>query len=151
MVTISLPPLSERREDIIPLIDHFRRHFAKRHSKTVKGITPDASRRLFDFDWPGNVRQLRNVVESMVVIDADESLDVDDLPPEMIDAGSDEASSENTAGPSHLIGRSMDEIEKWAIEQTLKLTGGNREECAKILGIGARTLYRKLNEYGLRD
>lgn len=151
VVTIDLPRLNERREDIIPLVDHFRRHFAKRHSKTVKGITPEASHKLFDFDWPGNVRQLRNTVESMVVVDADESLDMDDLPPELLDAAVRETPSDSGDGASHLIGRSMDEIEKWAIQQTLKLTGGNREECARILGIGARTLYRKLKEYDLKD
>ena len=83
VVTIDLPPLRDRRDDIVPLADHFRKQFVKRHKKTVRGISGAASRRLFADDWPGNVRQLRNVIESMVVIDIDEILDVDDLPPEI--------------------------------------------------------------------
>jgi two-component system response regulator HydG len=104
------------------------------------------SKRLFSFDWPGNVRQLRNALETMVVLDLDGTLDVDDLPPELADAPP--ASGPVAAGgPMELIGRTMDDIERWAIEETLKLTNGNREEAAKILAIGARTLYRKLEKY----
>ena len=112
-------------------------------------ISGAASRRLFAYDWPGNVRQLRNVIESMVVIDTDETLDVDDLPMELEPV----SDSVPDAGEGHdglpLIGQPLSEIERWAVEQTLKLTGGNREETARILGIGARTLYRKLEKYKL--
>ncbi len=151
VVTIDLPRLADRREDIIPLSDHFRKQFARRHHKVVRGISGAASRRLFAFDWPGNVRQLRNAIESMVVIDTDETLDVDDLPMELeATSGSDlDLSPGSEALP--LIGQPLSEIERWAIEQTLQLTGGNREETARILGIGARTLYRKIKEYGLQD
>jgi two-component system response regulator HydG len=151
VVTVELPRLAERRDDIIPLIDHFRRIFARKHGKPVKGISGAASRRLVEFDWPGNVRQVRNFVESMVVVDADGILDVDDLPPELADVQGDTPAPAPAAGPSHLIGQPLAEIERWAIEQTLRLAGGNREETAQILGIGARTLYRKLKEYDLRD
>jgi two-component system, NtrC family, response regulator HydG len=148
VVTVNLPPLRERREDIIPLADHFRRQFVKRHHKQVKGISPAATKRLYGFDWPGNVRQLRNALETMVVLDMDGTLDLDDLPPELADAPAP-AGPVAAAGsfPLELVGRSMDEIERWAIEETLKLTNGNREEAAKILGIGSRTLYRKLEKY----
>ena len=147
VVTIHLPALRERRDDIVPLTDHFRRQFAKRHHKTIKGIAPAVTRKLFSYDWPGNVRQLRNAVETMVVLDVDGTLDLDDLPPELSEV--EEAKTGTTAlgGPVELIGRSMDDIERWAIEQTLTLTGGNREEAARILNIGARTLYRKLEKY----
>jgi two-component system response regulator HydG len=147
VVTVHLPPLRARREDIIPLADHFRRQFARRHHKPIKGISPVVSKRLFTYDWPGNVRQLRNAIETMVVLDCDGVLDVDDLPPELADSP---AAAQTTCGDGaaqELIGKSMDEIERWAIEQTLKLTNGNREEAARILGIGARTLYRKLEKY----
>jgi two-component system response regulator HydG len=148
VVTINLPPLRERREDIIPLADHFRRQFAKRHHKQIKGMSPVVSKRLFAFDWPGNVRQLRNAVETMVVLDFDGTLDVDDLPPELADAPPAASQAATSGGgPMELIGRTMDDIERWAIEETLKLTNGNREEAAKILEIGARTLYRKLEKY----
>ncbi len=149
VVTIDLPSLADRRDDIIPLCDYFRKQFTKRHRKTVRGISGAASRKLFSFDWPGNVRQLRNVIESMVVIDTDEILDVDDLPMEL-DEGMTSVEFEGS-GPMELIGKPLSEIEQWAVEQTLKLTGGNREESARILGIGARTLYRKIKEYGLQD
>jgi two-component system response regulator HydG len=151
VVTVELPPLTQRRDDIIPLLDHFRKVFAKKHSKAVKGISGAASRRLFDYDWPGNVRQLRNFVESMVVVDVDGVLDIDDLPPELAEVEDDPATTDSGSGHSHLVGKSLDEIERWAIEQTLKLTGGNREETARVLGIGARTLYRKLKEYELKQ
>ena len=87
----------------------------------------------------------------MVVVDIDGILDVDDLPPELADSEDVAVAAESGSGHSHLVGRSLDEIERWAIEQTLKLTGGNREETARVLGIGARTLYRKLKEYELKD
>ncbi len=145
VVTVQLPSLRERREDIMPLVDHFRRQFAKRHGNPVKSISPVVSRRLFSHDWPGNVRQLRNAVETMVVLDTDGILDQDDLPPEMADAV--EPADMPGGGPTSLIGQPLEEIERWAIEQTLKLTNGNREETARILGIGARTLYRKLDKY----
>ncbi len=148
VVTVELPALRERRDDIVPLADHFRRQFAKRHHKTIKNISPLATKRLFAYDWPGNVRQLRNAIETMVVLDIDGVLDVDDLPPELADAEPAAAAGAAIAGgPADLIGRTMDDIERWAIEETLKLTGGNREEAAKVLGIGARTLYRKLEKY----
>jgi two-component system response regulator HydG len=151
VVTVNLPALRERREDIIPLTDHFRRQFAKRHHKQIKGLSPVVSKRLYSYDWPGNVRQLRNAVETMVVLDMDGTLDVDDLPPELADAPASTPGSSSASGPSDLIGKTMDDIERWAIEETLKLTNNNREEAAKILGIGARTLYRKLDKYQGND
>ena len=146
VVTIHLPGLAERKDDIVPLVDQFRKDFASHHDKKIKSVSPEVTRRLFAFDWPGNVRQLRNVVETMVVLDTDGNLDVDDLPPELADI-TVSTSSITSGGPSELVGRPMSEIERWAIEETLKLTNGNREEAARTLGIGARTLYRKLKEY----
>jgi two-component system response regulator HydG len=148
VVTVHLPRLAERRDDIIPLVDYYRKQYTKKHRKNVRGISGGVSRKLFDYDWPGNVRQLRNFVESMVVVDMDGVLDVDDLPPELAEpAGS--ATETSACGPSELVGKSLAEIERWAVEHTLRLTGGNREDAARILGIGARTLYRKLKEYEL--
>jgi two-component system response regulator HydG len=151
VVTVTLPALRERREDIIPLADHFRRVFAKRHHKAVKGLSPVVSKRLYSYDWPGNVRQLRNAVETMVVLDLDGTLDVDDLPPELAEAPPPGAPTAASGAQFDLVGKTMDDIERWAIEETLKLTNGNREEAAKILAIGARTLYRKLEKYQAED
>lgn len=165
VVTVHLPPLRDRRDDIIPLMDHFRKTFIKRHNHAPCNFSPTVTRKFYGYDWPGNIRQLRNFVETMVVLDTDGKLDVDDLPPELLDGSGDsshDTGSESSHGqltlpsdaqhsglvmPTELIGQSMDEIERWAIEETLKITAGNREEAAKILGIGARTLYRKLDKY----
>lgn len=152
VVTIVLPRLADRREDIPLLVDYFVKEHSKRHQKTIRGISTAARRRLLAFDWPGNVRQLRNVIESMVVVDIDEVLDLDDLPSELAPAAG-EVSSDGAAtssdGLHQLVGKSMNDIEAMFIGETLKVTGGNREEAASMLGIGERTLYRKIREYGL--
>src|SRR5262249_40149029 len=105
------------------------------------------------FDWPGNVRQLRNVIESMVVVDIDEVLDLDDLPSELApppgEAAGEPTFLANVDGLHQLVGKSMAELESLFIAETLKVTAGNREEAAQMLGIGERTLYRKIKEYGL--
>lgn len=159
IVTVHLPPLRERTEDIVPLMDHFRKMFVKRHGKTQCSFAPAVTKRFFSYEWPGNIRQLRNFVETMVVLDTDSVLDINDLPPELAQDG-DSASTLDAsataaalpgAGESNLIGRSMADIERWAIEETLKMTADNREEAAKILSIGARTLYRKLDKYRQED
>ncbi|MCA9133052.1 MAG: sigma-54-dependent Fis family transcriptional regulator, partial [Planctomycetales bacterium] len=158
IVTVHLPALRERPEDVIPLMDHFRKMFLKRHGKPQCNFSPVVTRRFYSYAWPGNIRQLRNFVETMVVLDTDGVLDVNDLPPELSQesdfsssgaapAEPSESSGLPGVGDSSLIGRSMADIERWAIEETLKLTAGNREEAAKILSIGARTLYRKLDKY----
>ncbi|MCH2131316.1 MAG: sigma-54 dependent transcriptional regulator [Pirellulaceae bacterium] len=150
VVTIHLPRLAERRDDIIPLLDRFRKEFCKQHSKSIKSVSPDVTRQLFAYDWPGNIRELRNAVETMVVLDTDGAIDMDDLPPEIADLP---APSIEESGQPHwdLIGKSLADIEKWAIEETLRLTNGNREDAARTLGIGARTLYRKIKEYDLQE
>ena len=149
VVTVQLPPLRERRDDVIPLMDHFRKQFLRRHDKPAAHFTPAVTKRFFAYEWPGNVRQLRNFVETMVVLDTDGALDIDDLPPELVEESVTEAADGEPVlvGHSNLVGQPLATIERWAIEETLKLTGDNREEAAKILGIGARTLYRRLDQY----
>ena len=154
VVTIAIPPLRERSGDIPLLIEHFVKQFAKRHGKTVKGMSLPARVKLGSFPWPGNVRQLRNVIESMVVVDCDETLDVDDLPLELdpdapVVAAEAGAAPDMGGGLAALVGRPLEEIERVFIAETLKLTGGNREQAADLLGIGERTLYRKIKEYQL--
>jgi len=148
VITIRLPTLQERSQDIPILIDYFIRQFATRHGKQIKGMSPSARRKLLAFDWPGNVRQLRNVVESMVVVDYDGLLDLDDLPEEL--TGPPEPIGEpSTASLAALVGKPLTELEKLFVTETLRLTAGNREEAARMLGIGERTLYRKIKEYEL--
>jgi len=148
VITVRLPTLVERSQDIPMLIDYFMRQYAKQHGKQVKGVSPAARRKLLSFEWPGNVRQLRNVVESMVVVDYDGLLDTDDLPEELADPGEPPADP-STAPLAGLVGKPLGEIERLFIAETLRVTGGNREEAAQMLGIGERTLYRKIKEYQL--
>jgi two-component system response regulator HydG len=149
VVTVELPALRERLEDVVPLMDHFRKYFLRRHDKPAAHFTPAVTKRFFSYDWPGNVRELRNFVETMVVLDTDGKLDIEDLPPELSDDVSDSVSTVPMPlqGGSDLVGQPLSVIERWAIEETLKLTNDNREEAAKILEIGARTLYRRLDQY----
>jgi two-component system response regulator HydG len=151
VVTIAIPSLRDRAGDIPLLIEHFVKQFAKRHGKTIKGVSLAARTKLGAFPWPGNVRQLRNVIESMVVVDCDETLDVDDLPLELEPAGAAAApeQADGATGIAALVGRPLEEVERIFITETLKLTGGNREQAAELLGIGERTLYRKIKEYQL--
>lgn len=153
VVTIAIPTLRARTADIPLLIEHFVRQFAKRHGKTIKGMTLAARMKLGSYPWPGNVRQLRNVIESMVVVDCDEMLDVDDLPLELEPAGGGAAAAAPLSGieggVESLVGRRLDDVERILITETLKLTAGNREQAAELLGIGERTLYRKIKEYQL--
>jgi len=152
VVTIAIPTLQERAGDIPLLIEHFVKQFAKRHGKTIKGMSVAARVKLGSYPWPGNVRQLRNVIESMVVVDCDEMLDVDDLPLELepsVGAAATSVAVDMQSGLAALVGRPLEEVERIFITETLKLTGGNREQAAELLRIGERTLYRKIKEYQL--
>ncbi|MGP1272762.1 MAG: sigma-54-dependent transcriptional regulator [Phycisphaerales bacterium] len=154
---IHLPPLRERREDIPPLVAHGVQMFAEELApeRSVPTVSDAALLKLTGFDWPGNVRQLLNVVQNMVVTamgtasDAEAVvLGLEHLPKEIRE--SEAASLGEIAGTGSLAGTKLEQIEKRAIRDTLRLTGGNREQAAAMLGIGERTLYRKLKEYGLR-
>ncbi len=146
VVSVRIPPLRERRDDIPLLIEHFFRQFSTSHGKTISAFTPAVRKALMAYSWPGNVRELKNSIESMIVIDSDGILDVDDLT-EDLEAAAPRSRGEGSSGVDPLVGRSLEEIERHYIAETLKLTNGNREETARMLGIGERTLYRKLKEY----
>lgn len=148
IVSVHLDPLSKRKDDIIPLADHFRRQAASKHGKKIKSFTPDLTRWMFNYDWKGNVRQLKNVVESLVVLDLDGVLDLDDLSPDLLDdqpAESLEQAASPAMGPNPLVGKTWKEIEAYFIKETLKLVNNNRKETAKILGMSERSLYRKID------
>jgi two-component system response regulator HydG len=148
VVTVRLPTLVERSQDMPVLIDHFIKMFSKFHGKQIRGMAPAARRKLLAYQWPGNVRQLRNVVESMVVVDYDGLLDVDDLPEELADTA-EPAAAPASSSLAGLVGKPLDEVERMFIAETLRQAAGNREEAATMLGIGERTLYRKIKEYEL--
>jgi len=145
-VNISLPALRDRTEDIPALVEYFLKEAVAETGSEIAGITEQAQTVLSNYDWPGNIRQLRNCIRTMVVMCEKDKLDVQDIPPEIVQrrqlaAGSTTATT--TAG------KSLNELEKQAIIDTLAKTRGNRQEAAKILGIGERTLYRKIKEYNL--
>jgi two-component system response regulator HydG len=149
VITIRLPRLRDRTQDIPLLIDHFIKLHSQRHHKQINSITAAARRRLMSYGWPGNVRQLKNIIESMVVVDYDQVLDVDDLPDELAESSNHLTTESDGNGLAGLIGKSLADLEGIFIAETLEFTGGNREEAARMLGIGERTLYRKIKEYQL--
>jgi two-component system response regulator HydG len=141
VVTIELPPLRERLEDLPILIQAFLDEFAKGQGRKSPEITPAAMELLYNYDWPGNVRELRNCVESMVVLDKDGKIDAEDVPRFVKQA--DDGQPGSGVG-----GVNLEEKEKESIRKALALCEGNREKAAKMLGIGERTLYRKIKRYG---
>ncbi len=145
VICLRLPPLRERQDDIFLLADVFIQEFSKKHGKKIKGITPETRKILFRYSWPGNIRELKNCIESMIVIGQNDFLDINDIPEHIY-------KNNKTAlpGPVFPVGLPLDEMEKEVIKNTLAYAGGNRGETAKILGIGERTLYRKLDKYGLK-
>ncbi|HET9252807.1 MAG TPA: sigma-54 dependent transcriptional regulator [Candidatus Eisenbacteria bacterium] len=145
VIQLEVPPLRERREDVPILVETFIREFNREHARKVTGVTRGVVDRMMEYDWPGNVRELRNTVEEMVIFaQGKRVLDVSDLPITIRQQRSAAAQDMNLT-----VGMSMNEIERAAIEATLRSVGYDKQRAAKILGIGLRTLYRKQKEYGL--
>jgi two-component system response regulator HydG len=144
-VEIHIPPLRERREDIPLLIHFFLQQFAEKYNQPLTGITPEAQQLLMSYAWPGNVRELRNEVEKLVVLSPGPEIGVESLPKSIRPT----VGGGPIGGLENVVGISLEQLEREAIRNTLKLTNGNREQAAKILGIGERTLYRKIKEYDL--
>ncbi len=143
VVELRVPSLASRREDISLLADHFLRRFAAKHSKTVRAFSPEALAVLEDYAWPGNVRELEHAVERMVVLCRADVIQVEDLP-QAVRKGP-------TGAAGHLIlpiGTPMEEIERRVIHETLRHTKGDKTLAARLLGIAARTIYRKLERQG---
>jgi two-component system response regulator HydG len=152
VITIQLPPLREHRGDIPLLLDHFLKDLSERNGKEAVGVSKAARQAMTHYDWPGNIRELRNTVEAMLVLDSDGLLDVDDLPPEIArfaSTSSNGQAPEHATGSDALVGKPLSEVERFYIQRALELTEGKREEAANLLGIGERTLYRKIKDYGL--
>jgi two-component system NtrC family response regulator/two-component system response regulator HydG len=144
VVTLSLPPLRARGEDVPLLVAHFIARFNAQLDRNVVRVAPELLASLRSYPWPGNVRELRNVVENMVLFCRGEELTLADLPPEHREGRPVEVRE----APGEWAPRPMAEIEREAILRTLDLTGGHRAKAAQLLGIGLRTLQRKLKEYG---
>ncbi|MGA2137498.1 MAG: sigma-54 dependent transcriptional regulator [Verrucomicrobiia bacterium] len=145
VVTIDLPPLRERRDDIPLLVKAFLDEFGRENSKQVRELTPEALNVLLAYDWPGNVRELRNAIEQMVVLARAERLTVRDMPAAI--RGSADLTKINVVR----AGMTVEEAERQLIVQALKETNGNRTKAAQKIGISRRTLHRKLKEFGLEN
>jgi two-component system response regulator HydG len=148
VVSVRLPPLRERREDVLALASFFLRRFAEKVPKRVTGFTPAAAAALERYGWPGNVRELQHAVERAVILGRGEVVDLGDLP----DAIRAAASSPDPAGAAPPggavvipLGTPMEEVERLVIRRTLEQTKGDKNLAAQILGIAARTIYRKLD------
>jgi len=163
VVTIKIPPLRDRAGDIPLLANHFLEGFARENGREGMRLSADAMKALVRAPWEGNVRELRNLMESMVVLAPGEVIGLRDLPPDIL-MGEDRAavvagpavdrdevpdSPADGAAAGIPAGLTMEEIERRAILQAIEVTGGNRTKAAEMLGIGLRTLQRKLKEYKL--
>jgi two-component system response regulator HydG len=146
VVTLNIPPLRERREDIPLLAQHFLKMFSEKNRKEIKGFTPQAMDRLLKYSWPGNVRELMNAIERGIVLSRSEYLDEEELSliPEN-NSLSWQVWSED-AIPADMP---LDEVEKATILKTLELSAGNKSEAARRLGVTRRTLHKKLKLYGV--
>lgn len=143
VMAIAMPPLRKRREDIPLLVQSFLMEFNQRDRREVQGVEPAALDALKRYSWPGNIRELRNVIERAVILARHDQIEVDQLPPDLL---------RNPSPPSRdslglAAGMRVDEAERQLIELTLEHTGRNKTRAAEMLGISAKTLHNKLNRY----
>ena len=142
VIHIEVPPLRERKDDIPLLLSHFLNEFNAENNKSIKGVDNRAKSLLFKYNWPGNIRELRNCMESAVVMCGGDEISSADLPPS-INAGS---GADSISIP---LGITLDEAEKIIIRENLALNRNNKSKTADMLGIGRKTLQRRLAEWGL--
>ena len=142
VVHLDVPPLRERKEDIPLLIAHFLQTYNERNKRSVEGFTSRAKAAMLNYDWPGNIRELGNCVESTVVLATDKTIHLEDLPAAIRNAGSEE----RLTIP---VGTTMAQAEKEIILATIAHCGGNKSKAAEVLGLARKTLHRKLQEYQL--
>jgi DNA-binding NtrC family response regulator len=143
VVSIDVPPLRERKEDIPLIVDFHLKRFSEIHNKPISEITPEAMKIIKSYHWPGNIRELMNAIESAVVMTLDDRITPESLPPFL--------SMKQPDRKDHAEAENLFEIEKKAILDALNKSGGNKTEAARMLGIGLRTLYRKLKLYGVSN
>jgi DNA-binding NtrC family response regulator len=140
-ISVHLPPLRERREDVMPLANAFLKRFVAQSNRPIRGFTQAAVERLTAFDWPGNVRQLQNEIQRAVLLCESAEIDSTDLSITNVKSETDQSQDTNFT--------LLEGVERNAIVQMLKETGGNKLETAKRLGIGRQTLYNKIKAYGI--
>ncbi|HOA14684.1 MAG TPA: helix-turn-helix domain-containing protein, partial [Myxococcota bacterium] len=139
VISMVLPPLRERVEDVPLLAQHFLSRFAERNRKDVRLISREATELMMAYDWPGNVRELENTIEHAVVLTRGDTIRVEDLP--------DLIASDSSVKQYLTIqlGTPLEEIEQQVIQQTLRITQNNKRLAAQLLGIATRTVYRKID------
>ena len=143
-ITIHVPPLRERTEDIQMLTDHFLSTYAKKYERPITGVSQAAYQRLFSHTWPGNVRELQNVIERAVLLAKSNKIEPLDLP---FDNGALPEGAAQNAGWDVPPNMTLEDIEKLVIEKTLQRTGGNKQAAANLLGIYRPRLYSKIRKY----
>jgi DNA-binding NtrC family response regulator len=141
VVSIEIPPLRDRRGDVLPLVDFFLARYAEENGKQISGLTPAATARLQAYAWPGNVRELENAVERAVVLCDGPEIDARHLPPSVVPDSARE-------GPPLIPGATIAELERYAILKTLESCAGSTSKAALILGVSTRKIQYKLHEYG---
>jgi two-component system response regulator HydG len=139
VITVRVPPLRERHEDIRVLAQHYLRVYAAKNSRKLEGFSNEARERLESYAWPGNVRELENLIERTVLLARKDRIDAEDLPEEV--AGVKRPPRDAIL---ELVGTPLAEIEQRLLDETLRITGGNKTQAAKLLGIDVRTVARKL-------
>jgi DNA-binding NtrC family response regulator len=147
--TLRVPALRERPEDIPLLVDRFIEEFNREDNRAVRGVAPDAQRALIEYAWPGNVRQLRNVIQRAVVASGSNVIELEHLPPEVLPVSVQPAGIGVSGAPLELPVMPLDEMERALITQVLKSTGHDLARAASILGIAKGVLDRKRAKYGL--
>ncbi len=141
VIPIHIPPIRERREDIMPLARHFLRESALRSHKSIRGFTPEAERLMLNYAWPGNVRELRNLIERLVILGASEHIEPQHLPMQF--AAQPVSLPREESSPEL---RTLAEVERAYINQVMQRVEANKSKAAKILGISRQTLRKKLTE-----
>jgi DNA-binding NtrC family response regulator len=142
VVNMNIPPLRERKEDIPLLLAAFVKEFSQENGKNIEAIEPKARMVLYGYSWPGNVRELKNCIESAVVMSKSNIITVDDLPPHI-------RSDTDQGYVKVSMGSTLADIEREVIRATVAQQNGNKTKAAEVLGIGRKTLHRKIQEYGL--
>lgn len=143
-VEITIPPLRERKDDIPLLIQNFIEKYNKENEKNVTGFSSAAKSAVYSYDWPGNIRELQHCIEVAVVMATGSEIQLEDLPQNIV-------SKSKSKAISIPMGLSLSEAEKILIQENLSFNGGNKSKTADILGIGRKTLHRKLQEFGLEE
>jgi DNA-binding NtrC family response regulator len=141
--TIALPPLRERIDDLPQLTQMFINHFAVQNKRNVTGVDEECMKALQQHPWPGNVRQLRNVIERALIVCEGRTIRKGDLPDDFRAAGSGDGSFIKIP-----LGSSLEDVEKEMISRTIEFTARNKTRAAEILGVSAKTLYNKLERFG---